>query len=465
VVGVDPDEKGVEADRPLEERHERAERTRRDLLDRDRHRAASLLGQRLARPEEEAVEIVARGDVLLDGERGEAFAPVFQDLDERREEVRDPLAELLDERVLIGRSLVPVDGDPLVDRVPREVLLLPERLHDELLEVAGEEEEPVLVRKDDHVLQAAPPRLAIPRERQEGGRVPPDVGDPGRRVAGARPLEQAVDVEALERRREEADGRELRGPPADPVPHGEAVEPALPPGELVEVAPLLGHGHGVPAEVEPLGRVGRLDDEHAVARLLRPARLGDDDDERPPDPAGRGDPVELPGHAVGVGVVEEERAEGVRGAAERVGDELRSERRPADPDEEDVLEPPARLGRDLPGVDVCRERLHTGDHRLDRPLHLGARGELGGAEPVVPDPSPLVGIRDGPRLERGHRRERGRERLEQERVARLRVRGEARPRDVDQERDGGDVGGKAPETGERFGQLSPRAGRDAILVD
>ena len=141
---------------------------------------------------------------------GRPSSPVLQHLDEGDEEVRHPLAQLLDEGVLVGRALVPVDGDPLVDGVAREVLLLAERLHHELLEVAGEEEEPVLVGEDDHVLPAAPFRLAVPGEGEEGGGVLPDVGNPRRRVAGPRPFEEAVDVEPLERGREEPDGGELR---------------------------------------------------------------------------------------------------------------------------------------------------------------------------------------------------------------------------------------------------------------
>ena len=57
--------------------------------------------------------------------------------------------------MLIGRALVAVNRDALVDDISVQVEFLAERFHDQLLEVAAEEEQPILVGEDDHVLFAA----------------------------------------------------------------------------------------------------------------------------------------------------------------------------------------------------------------------------------------------------------------------------------------------------------------------
>ena len=62
--------------------------------------------------------------------------------------------------------------------------------------------------------------------------------------------EQGVDVDALERGGQEAHGGEFAGAAADPVPHGEAGEPALLVGDLVELGAGAGDRDGVLGEVE-----------------------------------------------------------------------------------------------------------------------------------------------------------------------------------------------------------------------
>ena len=118
-------------------------------LDGDGHRLASVLEQGGPRPQQEAVEVVAGRDTRFNFQ---GRAAVLQHPDEHDEEVRHPLAELLDVGVLVRRALVAVDRQPLLDAVALEVELLAERLHHQLLQVAAEKQQPVLVRQHDHVL-------------------------------------------------------------------------------------------------------------------------------------------------------------------------------------------------------------------------------------------------------------------------------------------------------------------------
>ncbi len=85
-----------------------------------------------------------------------------EDLDEGCEEIRDAFPQLLDVGVLISGALVSVDRNSLVDDFPKQVLLLAEGLHHELLEVFGEKLEAVLVGKDDHVPASLPVGQVVP---------------------------------------------------------------------------------------------------------------------------------------------------------------------------------------------------------------------------------------------------------------------------------------------------------------
>ena len=80
-----------------------------------------------------SVEIVACGDAFLDFHR-EAIT-VGQHTDERHEKIVHSFPELLHVGVLIGRSFVSVNGDSLIHNISIEVQFLPNRFHDELLQV------------------------------------------------------------------------------------------------------------------------------------------------------------------------------------------------------------------------------------------------------------------------------------------------------------------------------------------
>ena len=69
VVGVDVHQRGVEADGPLEQRDQHADRAGIDPGNGDRHRLPVVVEQGLARAEQEAVQVIAGGDAGLDLER------------------------------------------------------------------------------------------------------------------------------------------------------------------------------------------------------------------------------------------------------------------------------------------------------------------------------------------------------------------------------------------------------------
>ena len=181
--------------------------------------------------------------------------------------------------MLVGGALVAVDGDALVDDVALEVVLLAEGLHHELLEVAGEEEEAVLVGEDDHVLGAAAVGGEVPHEGEEGGGVLADGGVARDDVHRGGAVEHRLDVESLKRGGQEADGGEFGRAAADPIPHGETGEPLLGDRGLIELGAGAGDGDVVLREIEAGGleRLGGF--ELAVAGFGGAAGFGDDDDE------------------------------------------------------------------------------------------------------------------------------------------------------------------------------------------
>ena len=101
-------------------------------------------------------------------------------------------------------------------------------------------------------------------------------------------------------------------------------------------------------------------------------------------------------HAIGFSVVEKVRRTSLsrRWLAERGGDELRSECRAADADDEHILERALRPGN-LAAVNFRRERLECRERLFDGLTIFGAGRERGVAQPVMPDHAFLVGIRDG----------------------------------------------------------------------
>ena len=283
-------------------------------------------------------------------------------------------------------------------------MLLAEGLHDELLEITGEEKQAVLVGKHDHVLGAAAVRGEMPHQREEGGGILR--GGRGARddVHGGGAVEHGLDVEALEGGGQQADSAELGGAAADPVPHREAGEPALAQGGGVEFRAGAGDGDEVFRVVEAGGRKGGDGGEHAVAGLGGAAGLGDDDDEGLGELAAQAgeDVIE----AVGIGVVEEGDGELVLArVAQCLADKLRAERGTADADHEQMLEFALGAGNGA-GVDLGGEVLDRGERGGNLGGQFGGGRKLRGAEPVMADHALLVGVRDGAFFQRGHVRER-----------------------------------------------------------
>jgi len=295
-----------------------------------------------------------------------------------------------------------------MDDVAGEVALLPERFHHQLLQVAAEQLKPVAVGQDHHVLGALAVALVMPGPGQHRGRVGAEVPDPRGRVHRAGAGEEGVDVDALQRGGQQTHDRRLRSPAADPIPHRETFQEPFLDGEPVEFAPRTGHRDRVWAEGEPprSERSTRL--EHPVAGLRCAARFRDHDNERVGEMVA--EPAQDTLDPVGVGVVEERGPHLVVTSTEGVGDELRPERRPADPDHEQPLETPACGWLDRSVVDGGGKGRDAVERVADRAGKFGVGGEFGRAEPVVPDHPVLVGVGDRPGLEGVHRVERSIER-------------------------------------------------------
>jgi hypothetical protein len=150
-----------------------------------------------------------------------------EDADEGGEEVGQAVAQLLDVGVLVGGALVAVDGEALPDLAALAIEALAEGLHDELLQVLREQDQAVGVGEDDHRLAAVAVGQLVPGEGEQGGRVFLQVGVAGGDVHGRGAAQEAAPVEAEQGGGEQADGGEHGGAAADPVPQGEAGEPAL----------------------------------------------------------------------------------------------------------------------------------------------------------------------------------------------------------------------------------------------
>ena len=179
----------------------------------------------------------------------------------------------------------------------------------------------------------APFRRAVPGEGEERGGVLRRRRDPGRRVHAAAPASSPSMSIPCSAAGSSPTAESLGGAAADPVPHREAGEPAFAGWRRSSSSlPAAGDGDGVAAEVEPRAPC------RPPAASSMPLRVSG----VPPDlemttasvsrAAGHRDPRPARGHAVRVGVVEEEGAEPVVRRPERVGDELRAERRAADAD-------------------------------------------------------------------------------------------------------------------------------------
>src|SRR5947209_7291096 len=141
----------------------------------------------------------------------------------------------------------------------------------------------------------------------------------GSLVAGFGSSEHCLYVKPLESRRKESDCGQFTGSTADPIPHGKSSEPLVLDGLLVQFAAHLGDGDAVTTEVESGPVVSGFGFEHPVAGLFGPAGFGDDDTE---SFAQTGiDGGEHPVHAVGVRIIEGEKAKLIGRISQSMGNE------------------------------------------------------------------------------------------------------------------------------------------------
>jgi hypothetical protein len=240
-------------------------------------------------------------------------------------------------------------------------------------------------------------------EREQGRRILGRHGSPGEFVHGRGAGEQRVDVESLQRGREQAYGAEFGRAPTDPVPHRKPGQPAFLDGGLFQFRALARHGDKVLRMIEPGGAEGGGCFEHPIPRFDGASGLRDHHHQGLREfLAELGQHVV---HAVRVGVVEEGDPHPVgRRLSQRVTHELGPQGRSTNAHDQDLGEAAARSG-DRAGMHLGRKRLHGGDGRRDRITQGGGRREAGGAQPVMAHHPVLIRIGDGAALERLHRGE------------------------------------------------------------
>ena len=219
---------------------------------------------------------------------------------------------------------------------------------------------------------------------------------------GAR--QEIVDVETFQRRRHEADRAHDRGAAAHPIVHRETRQPSVLLRVFVQLAADAGDRDRMFSEIQTRLLITRGGFQHPIARLFRAAGFRDHHRQRVREMIA--DLVEGAIESIGVRVIEEINIERIGGVAERVGDELRPERRAADADQEDVLEALSVLRRDFSAVHVGRELFDARVGFIDVRAQLGSGREFGIAEPVMPDHPPFVRVRDCARLQFAHGGER-----------------------------------------------------------
>ena len=100
--------------------------------------------------------------------------------------------------MLVGGALVSVHGQSLVDHLSVQIQFLAQGLHDELLEVFGEEFEAVFVGENHHVLGSPTFPEEVPHERELCGGIVSGNGVSGGLIAGLGPGQQSLDVQALQ---------------------------------------------------------------------------------------------------------------------------------------------------------------------------------------------------------------------------------------------------------------------------
>src|SRR5687768_1350636 len=99
MVGIDPQETGVQADGAFEQRDQTTDRSGFDARDGQSDRLAIVVKKGFARTEQKSVEVIARGDAGFYFQR---WPPGLEHADENDKEVGHALAQLLNVRVLIG---------------------------------------------------------------------------------------------------------------------------------------------------------------------------------------------------------------------------------------------------------------------------------------------------------------------------------------------------------------------------
>ena len=150
MVRVNVHERGVKTNRALVQGDQHSDIESIDAIDCECDRFTPVLPECLAGSKVEAAEIICGSNARFYLDRP-AFPP-SQDFDKRDEKIVHAVTQLLNVRVLVGRTLVPVNSDSLVYHVPVQIPLFPDRFHDQLLEVLRKKFEAVLIREDHHVL-------------------------------------------------------------------------------------------------------------------------------------------------------------------------------------------------------------------------------------------------------------------------------------------------------------------------
>ena len=188
----------------------------------------------------------------------------------------EAIAKLLHVGMLVGRSFVAVNRDPLIHGITIEVFRFAQRLHDQLLEILGEENEGILVREDHHIALTFAIAFVVPGQSESHRGIVFHVGRAGQFVHLFCSGEHFIEVDILNGHRHEAHGREHGSAAADPVFHGEGGDESFLAGKLIQLRALAGDGNGVLGKVESGFLVGVLGFEHSVAGFGSSSRFGND---------------------------------------------------------------------------------------------------------------------------------------------------------------------------------------------
>ena len=163
-----------------------------------------------------------------------------------------------------------------MDDLSIQVQFLAQRFHDELLEVLGEEFEAVFVGQHHHVFGAAAFSKEIPHQRELRGRIVTNDRIAGGFVAGLGSSEKSLDIQALQRGRQQPYRAQFAGASTHPVPHREGLDPTIGDGCLVEGAAFSRDGHCMRREAQTCPLVGGTGLDHSIAGFRGAAGLGDD---------------------------------------------------------------------------------------------------------------------------------------------------------------------------------------------